>query len=33
MTGSRMTCKEYPGQWPVKCQIGISGFLRTSKQA
>ena len=33
MKGMSIECKKYPGEWPVKCQIGISGFLRTSKQA
>ena len=27
------TCEEWPGEWPVKCQIGIMGWLLSCKQA
>lgn len=27
------TCKTWPGEWPVKCQIGITGWLLSCKQA
>ncbi|KFY44973.1 hypothetical protein V494_01226 [Pseudogymnoascus sp. VKM F-4513 (FW-928)] len=26
-------CDEWPGEWPVKCQIGIMGWLLSCKQA
>ncbi|CAG9987997.1 unnamed protein product [Clonostachys byssicola] len=26
-------CREYPGEWPSKCFIGISGWLLTCRQA
>ncbi|KFY93212.1 hypothetical protein V500_03825 [Pseudogymnoascus sp. VKM F-4518 (FW-2643)] len=27
------TCEEWPGEWPVKCQIGVMGWLLSCKQA
>lgn len=27
------TCSEWPGTWPSKCHIGVTGWLRTCRQA